>query len=324
VTPPVDGTHRPLRILFSVPMERGDRRASRFWLEPLTAALPDAEILIPAELSDPAAIDYALVWKPAPGLLGSLPNLRAVFSLGAGVDGILADPTFPREVPLVRLIDDGLTRGMTEWVVLQVLFHHRKMGLFLQQQRAAEWRVQLAVPAARTRIGVMGLGVLGRDAATALQGLGYDVAGWSRTPKDAAFATFAGEAGLGPFLARTEILVCLLPLTDATRGILNSALFDRLPRGAIIVNAGRGAHLVEPDLLGALDSGQIGGASLDVFATEPLPPAHPFWQHPRIVITPHCASITDPHAIAARMAENIARDRSGAAMVGVVDVARGY
>jgi glyoxylate/hydroxypyruvate reductase A len=256
--------------------------------------------------------------------LRSLPNLKAVLSLAAGVDSLLADPTLP-EVPLCRLVDPSLTRTMSEFVLLQVLKYHRALDRYVRQQRAGLWRLELPSPPSSTRVGVMGLGELGGDAARVLVRHGFAVRGWSRSTRTIdGVACFAGETGLEPFLAETDILVCLLPLTETTRGILDNRVFERLPEGARLINVARGAHLVEADLLAALDRGHLAHASLDVFGEEPLPAGHPFWRHPRIDVTPHAASYGLPESAADAVAENLRRLDAGLPLLHVVERAQGY
>ncbi len=296
------------------------------WRRHLRAALPEETIRVyPDELDDPAEIDVALVWHPPSGLLASLPNLKAVFSLGAGVDHLASDPELPSDVPVVRMVDPGLTEGMTEYVVLSVLRHHRRFREYAELQAEHRWE-ELPVPLARgRRVGVMGLGELGTDAARALAALRFDVAGWARSRKDiAGVACFAGAEELGKFLTGSEILVCLLPLTEETRGILNRSTLGELPKGACVVNAARGAHLVDEDLLALLETGQIAEATLDVFHAEPLPPDHPFWDHPRVLVTPHAASVTPPETAAQVIAENVRRLRRGETPGPIVDFTKGY
>ncbi len=296
------------------------------WLSALKTELPGMEIRLWPKIGDRTEIDYALTWKPEPGLLASLPNLKAILSLGAGVDGILADPSVPRHVPLVRLVDHGLTEGMVEFVVWRVLEWHRQAEIYRSQQRKSLWQPRRQALARERKIGVMGLGELGRAAAHALAALNFDVAGWSRSAKsiDGITCFQGGGQGLDHFLARSEVLICLLPLTPDTAGILGGRTFARLPRGAYLINAARGGHLVEPDLLAALGSGQISGAALDVFAREPLPGDHPFWRDPRISITPHVASDTHARTAAKSIAASIRRAEAGEALDYVVDLETGY
>lgn len=296
------------------------------WVPALKAELPDLDVRVWPEIGDPAEIVYALAWNPKPGLLASLPNLKAIFSLGAGVDGILADDSLPKTVPLVRMVDDSLTEGMVEYVVLQVLDWHRQADIYRGQQRKALWRPRRQKLARERTVGVMGLGELGRATAAALSMLKFDVAGWSRSARTLDGVTcFDGAGqGLGHFLARSEVLICLLPLTRETDGILCGKTFARLPMGAYLINAARGGHLVETDLLAALGSGRIAGAALDVFADEPLPRGHPFWRDPRITITPHVASVTHARTAAKSVAANIRRVEAGEALESLVDLQRGY
>jgi glyoxylate/hydroxypyruvate reductase A len=281
-------------------------------------------------IRDRGGIEYACVWLPPPGFLATLPNLRAVFSLGAGVDHILCDPTLPKHVPVVRIVDPDLTMRMTEYVVLHVLMHHRRQRRYDAQQRAYRWYEHEQPPAAAVAVGVMGLGVLGEDAARVLQRLGFQVAGWSRTAKQIdGIETFHGADGLVRFLERTEILVCLLPATPETQGILCLDLFRRLKRdgalgGAYLINAGRGALQVDDDILAALNEGSLSGATLDVFPTEPLPETSPLWDHLAVTVTPHCAAASDPHALVASILRQIERHEQGLPLEHVVDKTAGY
>jgi glyoxylate/hydroxypyruvate reductase A len=295
------------------------------WHRALRALLPDLPVHDWPYEGDPAEIEFALVWGPPRGVLRRFPNLKAIFSIGAGIDHLASDPELPAHVPVVRMVDPGMTAGMTEFVLLGVLYHHRCMLDYAAQQRAKDWREHPQVPAGRRRVGVMGLGVLGGAAAAALAHLDFAVAGWSRSAKQQpGIASFHGAQGFLPFLARSDILVCMLPLTAETDGILDARAFAALPRGAAVINVARGGHVVEADLLAALDSGQIGGATLDVFRDEPLPPESPFWNHPRVVLTPHIASMTLPESAAQTVAENIRRLRAGQPLEHVVDPRRGY
>ena len=294
------------------------------WRREILRRIPDLDFCVWPDQGDPAEIDCALVWRPPPGMLAALPNLRAIFSLAAGVDAMLADPTLP-DVPLCRLVDPQLTTSMSEFVLLQVLKYHRRLDRFAAQQRRALWRLEMAPPAAATRVGVMGLGVLGSDAAGLLVRHGFTVSGWSRTPRDVPGLTcHAGSTGLARFLATSDILVCLLPLTPETERILAWPLFAQLPDGARLINVARGRHLAPADLIEALDRGKLAHASLDVFEEEPLPPEHPFWRHPRIDVTPHVASNILPETGADGVAENILRLRRGEPLLDVVDRTRGY
>ena len=286
-------------------------------------------VLLPDSSLDPAEVHYATVWKPVPGDLAAFPNLQAIFNLGAGVDALMADTSLP-DVPLVRVAVPDLTNRMTEYVVLHVLMHHRQELYLRQSQREKRWEPRYQWPASAVTVGVMGLGTLGADAADVLRRLGFPVAGWSRSPRNIdGVECFHGAEGMDAFLRRTNILVCLLPLTPETHGILNRGVFTRLnrnsPLGApVLINAGRGGLQNEADILACLDDGTLGAASLDVFVQEPQPADSRFWTHPKVVLTPHNAADTDADAISAYVAEQIARFEAGGALENVVDRARGY
>jgi glyoxylate/hydroxypyruvate reductase A len=295
------------------------------WRAELARLMPEREFRVWPDIADPAAIDYAIVWRPPPELLASLRHVKLILSLGAGVDHLLANPGLPPGVPIARLVDPYLTDAMSEYVVLQVLRLHRQDLDYQAQQRRMEWLERAQKNAGERPIGILGCGMIGQDAARKLKFLGFDVAGWTRSARQIpGLPTYAGASGLDALAARSEILVCLLPLTAATEGILNAALFARLPRGAGLVNAGRGRHLVEEDLIPALDLGQLSAAALDVFREEPLAPDHPFWRHPRILVTPHIAGTTNPATAAAVLCDAIHRFEEGRAVPNLVDPARGY
>jgi glyoxylate/hydroxypyruvate reductase len=290
----------------------------------------DRRVLPGAEAaSDVADVHYAAVWKPAPGALAAFPNLKVIFNLGAGVDALMADRSLP-DVPLVRVSVDDLTGRMTEYVVLHVLMHHRQESYLRQSQRELLWAPKYQWPAGAIAVGVMGLGTLGADAAQVLRRIGFRVAGWSRSPKQIdGIECFAGDGQFDAFLRRTDILVCLLPLTRQTRHILNRELFAKLnrtsPLGApVVINAGRGGLQNEADILAGLDDGTLGAASLDVFETEPLPPESRFWTHPKVLLTPHNAADSDPDEISKYVARQIERYEAGGALENVVDRGRGY
>jgi glyoxylate/hydroxypyruvate reductase A len=300
------------------------------WAAPIRAADPGRPVHIWPDLPDPTAIRYALVWKPPEGLLAKLPNLEAIFSLGAGVDHLIFQAGLP-DVPIVRVVSPDLTQRMTEWVVLQVLMHHRRQRDYDRLQREHRWHELRQPAASAVRVGVMGLGALGRDSATVLARLGFRVAGWSRRAATLpGVETFHGTDGFDPFLARTDILVCLLPLTPETRGILALPLFRRLARdgalgnGPVVINGGRGGLQVEADLHEALDQGVLAGASLDVFEREPLAAASPLWDAPNLVITPHVAATSEASTIAPEIFRQIVAHEAGAALQNIVDRASFY
>ncbi len=296
------------------------------WHELLSA---EREVVTePAGRTDPS-IAYAVVWKQKPNLLSSLPNLRVIFSIGAGVDHIMADPTIP-DVPIVKVVADNLTRHMVEFVVWRVLDHHRQAMLYLNQQKRKIWHEPPQRTAGDISVGIMGFGSLGQAAAKALLALGFNVNGWSRSEKSmAGVTTHHGEAGLVPFLNATDILVVLLPLTPATRGIITYRLLRELRRrnglgGAVLVNGGRGLLQKEADILRALEDGTLKEASLDVFEVEPLPKTSPIWTHPKIFVTPHAAATSDPNHLVPSLLEQMSAFERGEPLENVVDRAAGY
>ncbi|MFQ6024595.1 MAG: 2-hydroxyacid dehydrogenase, partial [Acidiferrobacterales bacterium] len=283
--------------------------------------MPELEVRVWPDRGNPEEIEYALVWQPLHDALSNLPNLKVIFSLGAGVDHLLKETGLPEGVPIVRMVDPGLSEGMREYVLFHVLRYHRHMLEYEIQQRECRWQELPQTRPGDRRIGIMGLGVLGAEVAQKLTALGFAVAGWSRTAKMIdGVDSFHGRDQLDQFLEHTDILVCLLPLTSETEGILNRRTFAALPGGAYVINVARGRHLIEEHLLEALDSEHIAGATLDVFRTEPLPRDHPFWRHPKVTVTPHIASITSPDTGAIPVVENIRRHQKGEPLTNVVDV----
>ncbi len=299
------------------------------WRAPIRALDPSRPAFLWPETGDPGQIGYALLWNPPAGVFAGLANLRAIFSLGAGVDAIVSRKDLP-DVPIVRVVDPDLTQRMTEWVVLQVLMHHRRQRWYDAEQAARRWRIPPQPSAHDVRVGIMGMGVFGRSVADILVRLGFDVAGWSRGRHDLpGVRSFAGPHELGAFLGRTDILVALLPLTVETRGILSMPLFQRLSRQGklgppVIINAGRGGLQVEADIVAALETGILGGASLDVFEREPLDPQSPLWGRPNVVITPHVAGASAPAVLAPGILRQIAAFERGEPLQNVVDRNRGY
>ncbi|MBS3849936.1 glyoxylate/hydroxypyruvate reductase A [Devosia sp. BSSL-BM10] len=299
------------------------------WAEALRAALGDYPVVRRGEDYDPADVRYIFVWKPKPEAFDGLTGLRAILSLGAGVDALLKHPALP-DAPIVRFVDEDLSQRMSDYVVAHVTMHHRLYTRFQADQKAKLWS-QLYPPAAsETTVGIMGMGVLGQDAASRLKPLGFDLRSWSRTPKDmAGVVGFAGADQFDAFLAGTDILVNLLPLTPETTGILNTQTFaklrrDRLAGGPVIVNAARGGHQRESDIVAALRDGTLGAASLDVFETEPLPASSPLWDIENCYITPHIAAISNEATGVRYFTNIIKRHEAGEALVNVVDRRRGY
>lgn len=295
------------------------------WAAALKAEIPDLDLRVWPDTGDVDDIDAALVWNHPPGELRRYPRLKLILSLGAGVNHILDDPDLPEGVPIARLVDPGLTAGMVEYTMLAVLRYHRQLPDYERLQRAGKWQ-KLGIPDTATRrVGILGLGEIGGACAKAVASLGFPVAGWSRAAKSLpAVESFVGTERLEAFLGRTDILVCVLPLTPETRGILGARTLAALPRGAFVINIARGGHVVDAELIAALDSGHIAGATLDVFVPEPLPPEHPFWRHPKITLTPHVASLTNPRTAALPIAENLRRLRDGRPIRHLVDRASGY
>ena len=299
---------------------------AELWKAELEKALAaDVAVRLYPDIGDPAEIDYILCWKPKPGLLGSLPNLKLILSLAAGFDHVLQAPDRPVDVPIVRIIDDYLSAMMAEYVVHAVLDFHRAMPRYRAQQRARDWNRGWPHYTPDIHVGVLGLGAIGTDVARKLAGLGFRVHGWSRTPKTIdGIACHSGESGLAEMLPQCHHLVCVLPLTDATRGIIDRKTLAALPKGAHVVNIGRGGHVVDADLLAALESGHIARATLDVFNEEPLPRHHPYWRNPKVVVTPHIAGEIVPRSCAVSIARSIECQRRGEPVPGVANLERGY
>lgn len=302
----------------------GAARAA-WWRDILQSLLPEVEVRLWDDPGDKAAVEYAVVWQPPPGGLKTFPNLKVIVSMGAGIDHVLRDPELPRHLPIIRTVGPDLTQRMREYVLLHVLRFHRRLPDVEASSRRREWNQIITPTAPNRRIGMLGLGNMGADCARHLAHIGFAVHGWSRRPKTLDGVTcHHGPAGLTELLRQVEILVCLLPLTPHTEGILNKETFAQLPPGACLVNAGRGQHLVEEDLIPALDSGQLGGATLDVLHVEPAADDHPFWRHPKILLTPHIASLIDPEAGARIIAANLKRFMAGQPVPDMVDPAQGY
>ncbi|QIB33137.1 2-hydroxyacid dehydrogenase [Ancylobacter pratisalsi] len=295
------------------------------WARHFAEHAPDIPFHMDPRSCDPRGVRYLVTWEAPADLAKRYPALDVLFSVGAGIDQFDLS-TLPPDLPVVRMIEPGIVNGMVEYVTMAVLALHRHLPRYLDQQRRSLWQPEaMLTDAAARRVGVLGLGVLGQAALMALAPFGFSLAGWSRSARLLdGVATFAGHGELDAFLSRTDILVCLLPLTEETWGLLGASLFDRLPSGAMLVNVGRGGHLVADDLLAALESGQIAAAALDVADPEPLPPEHPFWRHPGILLTPHIASMTRPDTAAAAVLDNIRRRRAGQPLLGLVDRASGY
>ena len=294
------------------------------WIEGLSRAMPKAKVATWPE-GDTGSADYALVWKPPPELLVKLDRAKAIFNLGAGVDGLEPMPRSLQNVPLIRLEDAGMAEQMAEYVVHAVLRRYREFDAYAQSQGDGTWQPRQRLDKGSFRVGILGIGVLGVAVAAALAALGFPVDGWSRSRKQIPDLTsFAGAAELQAFLGRCRVLVCMLPLTEETRGMLDRASLSRLSQGAYVVNVSRGALLVDEDLLALIDSGALSGATLDVFQNEPLPSSHAFWHHPHITVTPHVSAVTQIDESVAQIAEKIRRIEAGLPVSGVVDRSRFY
>jgi glyoxylate/hydroxypyruvate reductase A len=291
------------------------------------AADPEVEVLVGVDAPGATDADVAVCWNPLPGDLSRLPRLRLIQSIAAGVDHILADPGLPTHATVCRVIDPGMAAGMSAYVLWAVIHQQRHFDRYLVSAAQREWREQPIRSPRNHRVGIAGFGWLGSGCARALQAVGYDVRGWSRTAARTVppgIATFHGQAQREAFLAGCDTLVCMLPLTDDTRGFIGTPVLQALPHGAHLVHVGRGGHLVEADLLAALDSGRLASATLDTFAEEPLPRAHPFWTHPKIIVTPHIASRTDRSQIVRQTLDNLATVRQGRVPSAAIDPNRGY
>ena len=296
-------------------------------------ALPDMKIIDwraeKHNKPDISSVRYALVWNPDEGLLASLPNLEVIFSVGAGVDHIFEDKKLPKNIPIVRFVDPDLRDRMSEWIVLQCLMHLRQQRSYDQNQKSHSW-VELSQPiASEVRVGVMGLGELGHDAALKLKAMGFQMHGWSRSEKNIeGVQSYSGADGLDAFLSVSDILVNLLPLTKETAGILCTGLFEKLPKDGVmkpaVINAGRGGSQVEADIIKALETGLLGGVSLDVFESEPLSKESPLWDIDNAIITPHIAAVSSMPALAAYTIGMIKSYENGDELENLVDQVRGY
>jgi glyoxylate/hydroxypyruvate reductase A len=297
----------------------------QLWKKAFEAGLGPVDFRTLENLGNKADIEVVLAWKPPAGLITSFPNVRMIVSLGMGVDHLLADDKLPAGVPITRIMDDGLVGQMSEYAIYWALRHHRDIDKYAASQRAKQWKVEDFIDTIHRRIGILGLGTIGQDTANKIAALGFPTAGWSRTQKTLpGIETFHGPDGLGRLLARSDILINVLPLTRDTKGLLDAKLFAALPKGAYLINMARGGHVVDEALLAALDSGHLSGAALDVFNTEPLPPEHRYWTHPKVQVTPHIAGATNPRTASPGVIENIKNLRAGKPLIHTVDPKSGY
>jgi glyoxylate/hydroxypyruvate reductase A len=294
------------------------------WRNLFAAEMPELDLRIWPEPGNATDIEAAAVALMAPGKLKAFPNLRLIVSLTAGAEGLLGDPELP-DVPIARSSDPDGDEMMNEAALVHVLRHHRHLPAYAAAQQRSEWISLPRVRARDRKVGVMGLGSIGLAAAKTLARHGFAVAGWVRSPRaESGIEVFAGREQLPAFLARSEIVVNFLPLTNETTGILNAQAFAQLPKGAAVVNLGRGAHVNEADLMAALDSGQLAGATLDVFPVEPLPKESPLWRHPKITVIPHASRKIEPRDLVPRVADAIRRLRAGQPQLALIDRQRGY
>lgn len=309
-----------MKILFVA----GDPKPER-WTVPIKELLPEAEIHVWDPRGPAVGADYAIVWQPPAALFEREKNLKAVFNLGAGIDGLLKVPNLPSDVTVVRLEDAGMSVQMAEYVLHQLLEASREMETYREQQRQGIWKIHRPIKRSEWPVGVMGLGHIGKRVARTLADLDYRVNGWARSEHTLeGVHSFAGADQLGEFLQSTRVLVNTLPLTDETRDIIDYKLLSQLRPGAVLINVGRGEHLVEADLLQALDEGKLIRASLDVFRKEPLPEGHPFWQRREITITPHISARTLRDATLEQITGKIRDHAGGRPITGIVDTAKGY
>jgi glyoxylate/hydroxypyruvate reductase A len=313
------------RTLTVVLIATNDAEDARTWRQLIERSIPGAECRIHPDIGDPDSVDVVLAWKAPRGLFSNLPNVKLIGSLGMGVDHLLDDPSLPAGVPITRLVDPNMIEQMSEYALYGVLRFHRHFHVYEQYQRERRWQ-ELPLPhTSRRRVGVMGIGEIGGLCARRIAALGFPVSGWSRTKRSIdGVSCLSGSAQLQDFLARSDILVVVLPLTPETSGILNAESLAQLPRGAFVVNLARGALINERDLVAALDSGRLAGALLDVTQIEPLPADSPLWLHSKVKLTPHIAGLTTPETAAATVVENIKRLRTRQPPICVVERDRGY
>lgn len=294
------------------------------WAELFARKAPDVPFRIWPDIGDPESVRYLAAWLPPEDISELFPNLEVLFSVGAGIDQFDLS-VLPPELPIVRMTEPGITAGMVEYATMAVLGLHRDLPAYIDQQHRRLWQPIRVQPASKRRVGVLGLGLLGRAVLAQLSAFGFQLNGWSRSRHAIeGVDCYAGQEELPAMLAATDILVCLLPLTDETRGVLNVGLFAGLPRGASLVHVGRGPQLDSAALLSALDGGHLSAAVLDVTDPEPLPEDHPFWSHPKVMLTPHIASMTQPETAVDLVLENISRHRAGQPLIGLVNRERGY
>lgn len=307
-----------MALLICAPDRSNERLAAD-----LAKRLPGVDVRIWPDVGEPTDIEFAVLWKHPKGLIQDLPNLKAISSLGAGIEHLVSDPDIPATLPIGRLAGPKLATDMATWLVGQVIAHWRDFSRFKDHQANKQW--QPWAPMGQARVGVLGMGAMGTRTAKAFQALGFEVGGYSISGHGPESVTMhTGPQGLMTLAAQSDYLICLLPLTEKTHGILNKSLMANMPHGSVLINVGRGAHLVEPDLLQALELGRPAHAILDVFATEPLPKDHAFWAHPQITLSPHCAALTDSAEAADLAAQSYQNVMAGQPPLGQVKLSAGY
>ncbi|MBZ9779038.1 glyoxylate/hydroxypyruvate reductase A [Psychroflexus sp. CAK8W] len=294
------------------------------WVKTLKEKNESLDIQIYPDVERPDDVEFAISWKHPEGLYKDFPNLKVIASMGAGVNHILKDDKLPEGVKVTRIVDNQLTEDMSQFVLLQCLAVSRNLFIHLQDQSDKRWKPKSYQTPEKTSVGIMGYGVLGQEAGKVLKANGFEVFGYANSSKMVNGVKVYGADELDAFLNKTQILVCLLPVTSKTKGILDLQLFEKLKEDAYLINVARGEHLIEADLISAIDRDIIKGASLDVFQEEPLPEIHPFWNHPKIQITPHIASMTGPESVANQLLENYNRMKKGESLINEVDVEKGY
>jgi len=302
----------------------GDEARGRAWAQVIAQELPEVDFCCWPDAETPGEIKHLVAWTLSDDILAALPRLEVLFSIGAGIDQLALDK-LSAGVRVVRMIEPGITDTMSDYVSMAVLALHRNLPFHIAAQRAGKWSWRDVPPARERSVGIMGLGELGKAALAALAPHGFQLSGWSRSRHNIeGVRCYGGVDELPQFLAGADIIVCVLPLTDHTRGILCRKTFAMMRRGASLVNAARGGHLVQDDLLDALEAGQLSAATLDVASPEPLPEGHPFYTHPSILLTPHVAGITRTDSAVAALIENLRRELKGLPLIGEVDLRRGY
>lgn len=295
------------------------------WVSCIKKVDNSIDVLRYDQVADRGSVEFALAWNHPRGIFMQFENLKTISSMGAGVDHLLKDPDIPPDIKIVRIIDPLLSNDMFEFALAAIMNHLRLLTHFRENQQQKIWKKKRYQRMADVKIGVMGTGVIGNHVAENLSRVGFSVSGWSRTPGEPkSYLKFSGPEKLPEFLCSCNFLICLLPLTLDTTGILSTETLAMLPQGAWVINLGRGGLLVDDDLIGLLDSGHLAGANLDVFHKEPLPENHPFWTHPKVFITPHIASITDPESVAPQVVENYYRTIKNQALMNLVNRQKGY